>query len=152
MTGVAFNITRACYVTQFSHINMLVGDTATWEQSAAFRLEMAARNDLVRCYARNDGLGLTIPYEWYNIDRSYEPDYLVRLVAPSADAPAVTVVLEIKGMLTEEDRAKHEAAKRWVSAVNNWGKFDRWTFHVCRDPQLLERELSFLRDQYRNVA
>ena len=151
-TDVAFNTTRACYVTQFSHINMVVGDTATWEQSAAFRLEMAARNDIVRSYARNDGLGLTIPYEWYNIDRSYEPDYLVRLVASSADAPALTVVLEIKGMLTDEDRAKHEAAKRWVAAVNNWGKLDRWTFHVCRDPQLLERELSFLRDQYRNVA
>jgi hypothetical protein len=26
---VAFNTTRACYVTQFSHINMVVGDTAT---------------------------------------------------------------------------------------------------------------------------
>jgi type III restriction enzyme len=44
-------------------------------------------------------------------------------------------------MLTEEDKAKHEAARRWV-AVNNWGKLGRWAFHVCRDPQMLERELS----------
>jgi hypothetical protein len=28
----------------------------------------------VRCYARNDGLGLTIPYEWYSVDLRYEPD------------------------------------------------------------------------------
>jgi type III restriction enzyme len=45
-------------------------------------------------------------------------------------------------MLTEEDKAKHEAARRWVAAVNNWGKLGRWAFHVCRDPQMLERELS----------
>ena len=149
---VAFNTTRACYVTQFSHVNMVVGDTATWEQSAAFRLEMAARKNIVRCYARNDGLGLTISYEWYNVDRSYEPDYLVRLLPSSVEAAAITLVLEIKGMLTEEDKAKHEAARRWVTAVSNWRKLGRWTFHVCRDPQLLERELSFLMDESTKVA
>jgi type III restriction enzyme len=57
---VAFNTTRACYATQVSHINMVVGDTTTWEQSAAFRLEIASAKGLVRCYARNDGLGLSI--------------------------------------------------------------------------------------------
>ena len=86
------------------------------------------------------------------MDRSYEPDYVVHLVAPEVDAPALTVVLEIKGMLTEEDKAKHEAARRWIAAVNNWGKLGRWTFHVCRDPQLLERELSHIRDQARAAA
>jgi type III restriction enzyme len=131
---------------------MVVGDTATWEQSAAFRLEMAAGTNLVRCYARNDGLGLTIPYEWYNVDRSYEPDYLVCMVPHTAEAPTLTVVLEIKGMLTDDDKAKHEAARRWIAAVNNWGKLGRWAFHVCRDPQLLERELAFLRDQSRGAA
>ena len=92
---------------------------------------------------------LTIPNEWYNVDRSYEPDYLVRLVTPATEAMELTVVLEIKGMLTEEDKAKHEAARRWVAAVNNWGKLGRWAFHVCRDPQMLERELSFILDQSR---
>jgi type III restriction enzyme len=148
-SDVAFNTTRACYATQFSQINMVVGDTITWEQSAAFRLETAARKGIVQCYARNDGLGLTIPYEWYNVDRSYEPDYLVRLAAPEFE---LTVVLEIKGMLTEEDKAKHEAARRWVSAVNNWGKLGRWTFHVCRDPQMLERELSYLLAEHNRAA
>jgi type III restriction enzyme len=103
-------------------------------------------------YARNDGLGLTIPYEWYNVDRSYEPDYVVRLATPATEAPELTVVLEIKGMLTEEDKAKHEAARRWVAAVNNWGKLGRWAFHVCRDPQMLERELSFLLDEHKKAA
>lgn len=145
--GVGFNTTRVCYVTQFSHINMVVGDTATWEQSAAFRFEKSAWNGVVLCYARNDELGLNIPYEWYKVDRSYEPDYLVRLAPRGQGLPSLTVVLEIKGMLTEEDKAKHEAARRWIAAVNNWGKLGRWAFHVCRDPQMLERELLYIRDR-----
>ncbi|NIR60729.1 MAG: hypothetical protein GWO02_15090, partial [Gammaproteobacteria bacterium] len=60
---------------------------------------------------------------------------LVRLVDGS------TLVLEIKGEETEEDRAKHEAATRWEAAVNHWGKLGRWRFHPCRDPQALRSEL-----------
>jgi type III restriction enzyme len=75
-----------------------------------------------------------------------------RLIPHAAETLALTVVLEIKGMLSEEDKAKHEAARRWIAAVNNWGKLGRWTFHVCRDPQMLERELSFVRDQSREAG
>ncbi|MBM3148620.1 MAG: hypothetical protein FJZ88_01145 [Chloroflexi bacterium] len=44
------------------------------------------------------------------------------------------------------DRAKHQAAKRWVSAVNNWGQMGQWTFHVCKDPQMLGREWEWLKE------
>jgi len=30
-----------------------------------------------------------------------------------------------------------QAARRWVTAVNNWGRLGRWSFRVCRDPHLL---------------
>jgi type III restriction enzyme len=76
----------------------------------------------------------------------------VRLTPHAAETQALTVVLEIKGMLTEEDKAKHEAARRWIGAVNNWGKLGQWTFHVCRDPQIVERELSFILNQSRGAA
>jgi type III restriction enzyme len=46
-----------------------------------------------------------------------------------------------------QDRAKHQAARRWVSAVNNWGQLGRWDFHVCKDPQMLGRELEWLKKQ-----
>ncbi|MGB6174896.1 MAG: hypothetical protein WBF43_00815 [Methylocella sp.] len=59
-------------------------------------------------------MGLTIPYQWHNVDRCYEPDYLVRLATPATGVIELTAVLDIKGMLTEEDKAKHEAARRWV--------------------------------------
>jgi type III restriction enzyme len=42
---------------------------------------------------------------------------------------------------------RHEEAKRWVSAVNNWGQLGRWLFHVCKYPQVLGRELVWLRKE-----
>jgi type III restriction enzyme len=132
---VDFKTTRPCYATCKSHIDQVVVDNQTWEGSAAFQLE---QSDLVRCYARNDHLGLTIPYQYSNQDHSYEPDFLVRL------ANGVTVVLEIKGYEDDEVKAKHNAAKRWVAAVNNWNQMGRWTFHVCRNPQMLGKEIHSL--------
>ncbi len=136
--GVDFKTTKPVFMTQFSHINAVAADTAAWEQSAAFRLEQAVLHGAARCYARNDGLAFSIPYEFMGVSLHYEPDYLVRL------SNEVTLVLEIKGFEDEQDRAKHQAARRWVSAVNNWGKLGRWAFHVNRDPQVLQNELAWL--------
>ena len=133
---VNFKTTRPCYPTVRSHINQVVADTNTWEQSAAFRLEQAKV-----VYARNDHLEFVIPYEYLGVSHAYTPDFLVRLL------PDLTLVLEIKGYEDDQDRAKHQAAKRWISAVNNWGQLGRWAFHVCKDPQMLGRELEWLKQQ-----
>lgn len=137
---VDFKTTRPCRATQHSHINQVVLDAERWEASSTFRLEQACGRGTVACYARNDHLGLAIPYEYQGIGHHYEPDFIVRL------ADGLNVVLEIKGYEDEETRAKHSGAKRWVSAVNNWGQLGRWAFHVCRDPQTLGRELVYVLD------
>ncbi|MGD0389423.1 MAG: hypothetical protein ABSC42_10765 [Tepidisphaeraceae bacterium] len=130
---VNFKTTRPCSPTQKSHIDQIVLDTQTWESSAGFRLEQC---EAVKCYARNDHLGLTIPYEYQGVDHAYEPDFLVRLVNN------LTVVLEVKGYEDDQTKAKHNAARRWVDAVNNWRELGQWHFHVCRDPQMLDKELT----------
>ncbi len=132
---VDFKTTKPCFPTVVSHINQVVADTGQWEQSAAFRLEMAARRGLVRCYAKNDRLGLMIAYEYLGVGHNYVPDYIVRLTN------GLTLLLEIKGMEDNQDKAKHDAARRWISAVNNWGQLGRWELHVCRSPQMLEKQL-----------
>ena len=38
-------------------------------------------------------------------------------------------------MWMNQDRAEHQAAQRWIKAVNNWGQLGQWDFHVCKDPQ-----------------
>ncbi|OGA08140.1 MAG: hypothetical protein A3H33_12765 [Betaproteobacteria bacterium RIFCSPLOWO2_02_FULL_65_20] len=67
----------------------------------------------------------------------YEPDFLVRL------ANGVTVILEIKGQPGDSD-AKHQAARRWMAAVNHWGRLGTWDFLPCHNPQLLGQSLSNL--------
>jgi len=140
---VIFNTTRPCHWTQKSHIDHVVLDTHTWERSAASTLEGAEQ---VLFYARNDDgsspdeetshLDFGIPYEMLGVPHLFYPDFLVRL------RNGTTLILEIKGMLGAKEEAKFQAAHRWVSAVNNWGRMGRWAFHVCRDPQMLARELA----------
>ena len=39
---------------------------------------------------------------------------------------------------------KHQAAKRWVAAVNQWSQLGEWDFLVCREPQLLDKDFTDL--------
>jgi type III restriction enzyme len=132
---VLFNTTRACHPTLKSHINQVVLDTDTWERSAAFQLEASPS---VVFYARNDHLGFEIPYEHLCVAHIYSPDFIVRLMDGS------TLILETKGMMRDPENSKMEAAKRWVKAVNNWGRMGRWVFHVCKNIDTLKAELEVL--------
>lgn len=146
---VDFKTTRPVKGTIASHINAVPTHTQTWENSAAFYLELAAKDGVVRAYARNDGLDYTIPYEYYGISHSYEPDFLAKLIInPARPQQDVTLIIEVKGYETDQDRAKHQAARRWVAAVNNWGKLGRWDFHVTRDPHLLRQEVAYIRSRW----
>jgi type III restriction enzyme len=80
----------------------------------------------------------SIPYDFYGVSHAFKPDFLVRLTTGS------TLILEIKGLVSEQDEAKFQAAKRWVSAVNNWGRMGPWQFHACKDPNQLSRELNYV--------
>ena len=132
---VDFMTTRPCHGTQRSQINQVVLDTQTWERSACFWLEAS---EVVAYYVRNDHLGFGIPYEYTEVPHSYEPDFIVRL------KNGVHLILEIKGYEDDQELAKYAGAKRWVSAVNNWGDLEKWDFHVCRNPQQLRHELASL--------
>ena len=134
---VRFKTARPVQATQASHLNYVACDTGSWEQAAAVQLERLAGQGIVACYARNDHLEFTIPYQHYGDGepRAYEPDFIVRLTN------GLHVVLEIKGQSRADTDAKHEAAKRWVRAVNHWRRLGEWRFLVCRDPQTLGRLL-----------
>ena len=128
--GVDFITTRATIPSTKSHINSVVLHSG-WEASAATVLDST---DLVKWYARNDHLGLVIPYEYIGVDHSYEPDFIVKL------ANDLMLLLEIKGFEVHEQEktnAKHQSAQRWVTAVNNLKDFGKWEFLVCRDVELL---------------
>lgn len=129
--SVHFKTVKPVQITGVSHLNFVACDTGSWEQAAVFQLEKLAKENVVFSYVRNDRLEFNIPYELYGNPQVYEPDFIVRL------RNDVSVVLEIKGKSFEDTDAKHQAAKRWVSAVNYWAKLGEWDFLVCREPQKL---------------
>ena len=137
--GVDFKTVKSCQATRKSHVSQVVLDTLTWESSAAFYLESAG--EMVKAYVKNDHLEFSIPYEFEGQKHAYVPDFLVKLEDQQF------AIVEIKGQEDEQDRAKHEAAKKWISAVNNWAQMGRWDFVVCKDPQLLDRQLRHISNQ-----
>ncbi|XVJ59533.1 MAG: DEAD/DEAH box helicase family protein [Tepidisphaera sp.] len=128
---VDFWTKRPVRPTNRSHVNQVVLDSV-WEASTEFWLEASEDVD---CYVRNDHLGLVIPYEFQGLEHSYTPDFIVRLKS------GVHVLLETKGRSDAQVSAKHQAAQRWVSAVNNAGKHGRWAFRACYDPQRIPEVL-----------
>ena len=116
--------TKPCHPTRRSQVSHLVVDSA-WEQYAANVLESSP---LVAAYARNEHLGFQIYYLWNGVRRRYVPDFLVRL------ANGRTLVLEIKGEDSEQDRAKRSALDAWVQAVNAKGGFGTWCWEVAFEP------------------
>ena len=64
---------------------------------------------LVRRWARNFGLGWTIPYHHEGAWRRYEPDFTASLAAP--DGGTVNLIVECKGVMDD----KAEAAARWTT-------------------------------------
>ncbi len=74
------------------------------------------QDDRVVAYAKNERVFFEIPYRWQGTTGRYRPDFLIKL------DNAATLVIEGKGRKTERDDAKLTAAKRWIRAVNQWGK------------------------------
>jgi type III restriction enzyme len=131
--GVDFVTKRSVVSSAKSHINAVVLHSG-WEAAAARLLEAPEASEIVEAYARNDHLGLVIPYEYFEVEHSYEPDFLVRLLG------GTNVLVEVKGYEVhdpEKTNAKHQAARKWVTAVNNLSEFGKWDFLVSRDLELL---------------
>ena len=112
-----------------SHLNYVVADTHRWEQSAAYYIDT---HPDVRAFAKNAGLGFSIPYLHNGQPHDYVPDFLIRLDVPGD----WTLILETKGY-DELKEIKKAAAERWVDAVNADGSFGRWAYRMLSKPELV---------------
>lgn len=116
--------TKPNFPTVRSQISHVVGDSS-WEGHAANVFETSP---LVEAYAKNDHLGFQVYYLWNGARRRFIPDFLVRLTNGS------TLVLEIKGEDSEQNKAKRAALNAWVKGVNDKGGFGRWCWDVAFEP------------------
>jgi len=113
--------TRTTQPAQKSQISHVVADGA-WEAHAANVLETSP---LVHSYAKNDHLGFQVYYMWNGAKRRYIPDFLIKL------ANGKTLILEIKGEDSEQNKAKRGALAAWVTGVNQKGGFGVWAWDVA---------------------
>lgn len=148
---VDFDTVKNTFLTdpESCHVSHVVADTGSWEQKVAHALEGMGE---VVSYVKNQGLGqkdFTIPYTVNGEDRSYYPDFIVRIdltrlgqdrVPASPRPPAVAdaivnVIVEVSGEERKDKANKVATAKTlWVPAVNNHGGFGRWLFVEVTDP------------------
>ncbi|MFI4917553.1 MAG: BPTD_3080 family restriction endonuclease [Phycisphaerales bacterium JB060] len=135
---VDFDTTRPTWETDEakSHISHVVCDTDSWEQKAAQALEGM---DEVLAYAKNQGLGFTIPYSLNGESKRYTPDFIVKLDDGHGKDDPLMLVLEVSGQkdgaIGAAKAAKTETARTlWVPAVNNAGRWGRWAFVEVSDP------------------
>jgi len=108
--------TRICEPTKHSQVSHIVVDSG-WERYAADILEGHAQ---VAAWAKNDHLGFQVLYLWGGSKRKFVPDFLIRYKSGK------TLVLEIKGVDSDQDKAKRAALAQWVNAVNAHGGFGTW--------------------------
>jgi len=120
-TTVNFQTAKPCEATTKSHISHVVYDSKL-ELQMARALE---QDDRVVAYAKNERVFFEIPYRWQGTTGRYRPDFLIRLTS------GTTLVVEGKGRKTERDDAKLTAARRWIDAVNQWGKLGHWELGLC---------------------
>ena len=120
--------TRGCLPTRKSQISHVVADGA-WEAYAANVFETSP---LVVSFAKNDHLGFQVYYLWNGAKRRFIPDFLARL------ANGKTLVLEIKGQDSEQNKAKRAALDAWVTGVNSKGGFGVWAWDVAFEPHQIQ--------------
>lgn len=127
-----FMTTKMCVVTQRSHLSHAVIDSG-WERTVARALDESPR---VRAWVKNERLGFEIPYRHGQTQHHHVPDFLVELT------DGTFFVVEVKGLEREQDRSKEAGARRWVDAVNHWGRLGRWRYAKIHSPHQLEAVLT----------
>ena len=92
-----------------------------------------------------------MPYLDSGINRRYLPDFLVRLDVSEevgGDVEPLSLVLEVKGIKDEADKAKAQTTRElWVPGVNALGGFGRWAFAEFRDWAVMDEDFAALVDQ-----
>ena len=143
---VDFHTTREVYATREDRcpVNFVTLDGAggnAWERSVAQSLESL---DSVASYVKNDHLDFAIPYEHGGRAGRFYPDFLARLVDPG-DGVVRTLVIEVSGgrkPAAQTGQKSWAARNLWVPAVNNSGRYGRWSFCELRDPTRAKIDLT----------
>ncbi|MEW5926411.1 MAG: BPTD_3080 family restriction endonuclease [Gemmatimonadota bacterium] len=121
------------------HVNWVVLDS-DWEAELC---RVAESHPHVRSYVKNHNLGLEVPYRYGSENRTYIPDFIVRVDDGHGDDDLLNLVVEIKGYRREDAKEKKSAMDSyWVPGVNNLGTHGRWAFAELTEVYQIEADFS----------
>ncbi len=107
------------------HINWVVCDS-DWEAEFC---RVAESHPKVRAYAKNQNLGLEVPYRYGSENRKYLPDFIVLVDDGGGSEDPLHLVVEIKGYRREDAKEKRSTMDTyWIPGVNNLRAYGRWAF------------------------
>ncbi|MBN2700995.1 MAG: hypothetical protein JXR29_06045, partial [Methylothermaceae bacterium] len=111
-------------------INWVILDS-DWEAEFC---RVAEAHPKVLAYVKNHNLGFEVPYRYASENRTYRPDFIVRVDdGRGADDP-LNLVVEIKGYRGEDAKEKKSTMDTyWVPGVNHLGHYGRWAFAEFTD-------------------
>jgi len=137
--GIGYNTVKPTYLTAKSHISHVVMDSG-WEGTVAQALE---HMDEVKAYAKNIArMDFLIPYTFGGQERSYLPDFIAKIEDGHGKDDLLNLVIEVSGERRDDKDAKVATVESlWIQAVNNCGRFGRWSFIQVKDPHLVMKEI-----------
>ncbi len=130
---------KPCEWTDKSHISHSVYDSG-WEASESYFMD---KSDLVKSFVKNDHLGFFILYNHKGVIRRYFPDFIIRL------ANGEYMILETKGVDSQQNKTKREFLNEWINAVNSHGGFGKWHWDVSFHPSDMKKLLKLCFEQIR---
>jgi type III restriction enzyme len=119
--------TDKCVPTVKSHLSHAMCDSGLERKICA----VLDADPNVHSWVKNHKLYLEIPYQYFGNTYRYRPDFIVRLTNGK------TLLVEGKGVASEQDDSKATAARRWIQAVNNWGELGHWEYELVFDSNKL---------------
>jgi len=143
---VGFMTSKDLYTTDPAkcHINYVVCDS-DWEAEFARAAETHPR---VLSYAKNQGLGLEVPYKDGSTARFYVPDFIVNIDDGRGPDDPLHLIVEVKGYRRENVKLKSETMRqKWIRGVNNLAAYGRWAFEEFNDVFEMQKEFAALVDK-----
>ena len=127
---------KTVWPTQKSHVNYVIAEDNSWQQIAAQTLD---RMECVEAWARNQYLGLRIPYTVGDETKDYQPAFIVK-------TKNMNLIVECQDF--DSDGSGNREAKRhylkdyWIPAANNLKTYGEWRVVEVRDVDQLERAIN----------
>ncbi len=139
---VSFNTSKTSRWTTDSRrcqLNYVILDS-DWEAEFC---RIAEAHPRVRAYVKNQNLGFEVPYRMGSDNRKYLPDFIVLLEDGHGENDLLHLVVEIKGIRTEEAKRKKETMEVfWIPGVNNLGTYGRWAFVEFPDVYAMQNDFA----------